>query len=307
MKRMRYYFDEVTQCEMCGDDTKSHKILGQRLNTQQGLRPKSKTGISVSVKQCTNCKLNYSSPQPIPFDIQDHYGKPPEDYWQPIYFQVFPDYFGAEIKIAKSLMDFQNGMTSLDVGAGIGKCMIALKNAGFDAYGFEPSVPFRDRAISKMGVDPDRIKLGMVEDVEYPDNSFDFITFGATFEHFYHPAECLKKAMRWLKPNGLIHIEVPSSKHFFATLVNAYNRLRGTNYVTNLSPMHDPFHYYEFSEKSFEELGKKLHYKIVKREYYVCDIMFFPKIFHGLLHWYMKKTNTGMQLTVWLKKDEAAK
>jgi hypothetical protein len=67
--------------------------------------------------------------------------------------------------------------------------------------------------------------------------------------------------------------------------------------------MHDPFHLYEFSRKSFDELGAKLNYKIEHVQYHVCEIMFFPRILHGLLNWYMKKTNTGMQLVVWLKKQ----
>ena len=288
---------------MCGDDTTHHKILGQRLNTSQGIRPKKKTGISVSVKQCTNCQLNYSSPQPVPFDIQDHYGIPPEEYWRPISFNFQPDYFAREIAVAKSILNFQNGMKALDIGAGIGKGMIAMEKAGFDVYGFEPSAPFYERAISKMGVDPAKIKLGMIENVDYEENSFDFITFGAVLEHLYHPAEAIQKTLRWLKPEGLIHIEVPSSRHFIGKFVNTYYRLMGTNYVTNISPMHDPFHLYEFSRKSFEELGKKLRFKIESAEYHVCEIMFFPKIFHGVLNWYMKKTKTGMQLVVWLRKD----
>ena len=307
MKRMQYYFEEITHCEMCGDDTSTHKIMGIRLNGTQGMRPKRKAGISISVKRCSRCQLIYSSPQPVPFDIQDHYGIPPEEYWRPVYFNFSPDYFAREIQIAKRILNFESGMTALDIGAGIGKCMIALEKSGFDVYGFEPSAPFYERAISKMGINPERIKLGMIENVDYDDNSFDFITFGAVFEHLYHPAQSLQKAMKWLKPNGLIHIEVPSSKHLIPRIVNRYYRLMGTNYVTNISPMHDPFHLYEFSKKSFEELGKKLHFKIEEAEYHVCEIMFFPKIFHGMLNWYMKKTNTGMQLVVWLRKGEQAK
>src|SRR4051812_31088633 len=85
-RRLRYYFDEVMACEMCGDSAENAKILGQRLNTSQGLHPNSKTGISVSVLKCTRCNLIYASPQPIPFDIQDHYGVPPESYWAGAYF-----------------------------------------------------------------------------------------------------------------------------------------------------------------------------------------------------------------------------
>jgi ubiquinone/menaquinone biosynthesis C-methylase UbiE len=193
-------------------------------------------------------------------------------------------------------------MKALDIGAGLGKAMISLKKAGFDAYGFEPSKSFYERAVSKMNIDPDKLKPGMIEEVDYPENTFDFITFGAVFEHLYHPAKSLEKALKWLKPGGIIQIEVPSSKHLVAKFINRYFKLRGTNYVTHLSPMHSPFHLYEFGLKSFEELSKRLNYSIIKSEYYVCEIVHLPKILHPLLSYYMKKTNTGMQLTVWLRK-----
>ena len=51
------------------------------------------------MKKCKNCKLIYSSPQPVPFDIQDHYGVPPESYWRPEYFIPDPAYFSEQIRI----------------------------------------------------------------------------------------------------------------------------------------------------------------------------------------------------------------
>ncbi len=85
--------------------------------------------------------------------------------------------------------------------------------------------------------------------------------------------------------------------------MNFYFKLIGTNYVTNLSPMHSPFHLYEFDIKSFEELSKKLNFSIVKQRFEVCSIYHVPKILHPVLKWYMKKTNRGMQLTVYLRKN----
>jgi 2-polyprenyl-3-methyl-5-hydroxy-6-metoxy-1,4-benzoquinol methylase len=297
----RYFFEEVAKCEMCGDSTDKHRVLGQRLNRSQGFSPRSKTGISVSIKKCSKCDLIYSSPQPIPFNIQDHYGIPPENYWSTGYFEIEPGYFLQQINEAKELLPFENGMTALDVGAGLGKCMIALGEAGFDAFGFEPSVPFYERAISKMHVNSDRLKLGMIEDVDYPENTFDFITFGAVFEHLYHPAACLEKALTWLAPGGLIHIEVPSSKHLIAKIIDTYFRIRGTNYVTHLSPMHSPFHLYEFGLKSFQELGRRLNYSVIKHHYDVCTIDFVPGFLHPIFRKYMQWTNSGKQLTVFLK------
>lgn len=305
-KISRYYFEEILHCEMCGNDTAGCRILGQRLNQSQGLNPKQKTGISVSVVKCRNCGLIFNQPMPIPFDIQDHYGTPPETYWQESYFNETPDYFSGQIKYVGELLGDIKGKRALDIGAGLGKCMIALQKAGYDAYGFEPSKPFYERAISKMGIAKDKLRLGMMEEMEYEESMFDFITFGAVLEHLYHPATSIEKALKWLKPGGIIHIEVPSSKHLIGRLFNIYYKLRFTNYVTNTSPMHVPFHLYEFSIKSFTELGKKLNYRLEKSQIDVCEIMHLPKFLHPFLRSYMKWSQTGMQLTVYLRKITAA-
>lgn len=303
MKKLRYYFEEIENCVMCGQATSGSKVLGQRLNKSQGLNPKLKSGISTTVVKCTKCSLIYSTPQPIPFDVQDHYGVPPEDYWKEEYFNLNPDYFAYEISLAKKLIKFKEGMKALDIGAGLGKCMLSLEKAGFDTYGLEPSIPFREKAIERMGIKPERLKLGMMEDLDYPESTFDFITFGAVLEHLYNPAQAIEKALKWLKPNGVMQIEVPSSNWLISKIFNFYYKARGVNYVTNLSPMHEPFHMFEFDIKSFKELSVKKNFQIAYYESYVCDIFQIPKFAHPALKWYMKKTGTGMQLAIWLKKN----
>ena len=124
---------------MCGSTAERHKIMGQRLNQSQGFNPKSKLGISTSVMKCKNCGLIFSNPQPVPFDIQDHYGVLPENYWIPEYFKVNEKYFSGQIDTTKRLSGFKEDMKALDVGAGLGKCMISLQKAGFDAYWNMPS------------------------------------------------------------------------------------------------------------------------------------------------------------------------
>lgn len=303
MATKRYYFHDIQQCEMCGQSSANHKIMGIRLNQSQGMSPKKKTGITVGVKKCKNCGLIYSDPQPVPFDIQDHYGIAPEDYsWGDDYVTYDPVYYQRQIENAKKLLPFSDGMKALDVGAGLGKAMKSMENAGFAVYGIEPSNTFHKKAMEWMGYTEEQLKLGMVEDVNFADSSFDFITFGAVFEHVYKPSEVLSKAAQWLKPNGIIHIEVPSTRWLIPKIVNLYYRLRGTNYVTNLSPMHAPFHLHEYSVKSFEEICKK--YDLELAHYYVdvCSIYFVPGFLKPLFRKYMEWTNKGMQLTVYLRK-----
>lgn len=304
---MKYNFEEIKNCNMCGRESLHNKVLGQRLNKTQGIRPKLKTGISVSVVKCKNCRLIYPNPLPIPTNIQDHYGVPPEDYWEESYFIVDEEYFQTNIKTAQKLLNKTNNIEkqkALDIGAGLGKCMIALQKAGFDEFGIEPSIEFHKRAISKMGINPDKLKLGTLEEVDYPNNFFDFITFGAVLEHLYNPSEAIIKALNWLKPLGVIHIVVPSSEYLIPKLLNFYYKIIGTNYVNNISPMHTPFHLYEFSYSSFVEHAKKNDYKIAFHRYEVCNIYHIPKPLHPLLKSYMRRTNSGMEIEIWLRKQK---
>ena len=276
--------------------------MGLRLNTSQGRSPKRASGIAVSVKRCSECGLVFADPRPVPADISDHYGAPAEDYWPPGYFEYDPSYFSREIGEVKRLLGFEPGMRALDIGAGLGKCMRSLANAGFDAYGIEPSEPFHRKAISEMGADPKRLELATLEAASFPKESFDFITFGAVLEHLQEPSVAIGRALEWLKPGGIIQIEVPSSDHLVSRIINAYFALRGTNYVTNISPMHAPFHLYEFTLRSFEKNGARLGYAIAHHRYDVCEIMNLPRIVHPVLRWWMRRTETGMQLTVYLRK-----
>jgi hypothetical protein len=62
-----------------------------------------------------------------------------------------------------------------------------------------------------MGVNPVKLKLGMLEEVEYDPGTFDFISVGAVFEHLYHPYEALEKSHEmaeawWIDPNGSCHL-----------------------------------------------------------------------------------------------------
>lgn len=298
---IKYTFQYIDNCNMCGESTKKSKILGKRLNKSQGKNPKKKIGITTTICKCKKCGLIFSNPMPIPFNIQYHYGMFPEDYWVKEYFILPENYFIDEFNILKKLLNFQAGMNSLDIGAGLGKQMIALEKFGFEVYGIEPSASFHSRAINQMNINPAKLKLGMIEEIEYPENYFDFISFGAVLEHQYNPSASIQKSLNWLKPGGIIHIEVPSSKWLISRLMNLFYKLKCNDYVSNLSPMHEPYHLYEFSLDSFCNHAKLNNYKIAFHQYYVCQT-YLPKFINSFMKPIMKKTNSGMQLCVWLRK-----
>ncbi len=286
---------------MCGSDAGTHEILGKRLNRSQGKNPRNKIGISTTVVKCGQCGLVYANPLPIPADIQDHYGVLPEEYWNAEYFKEHDDYFRQEILTLKTLYSFKEGDKALDIGAGIGKCMKALSKAGFDVFGIEPSRQFYEAAISRGNIDPTRLTQDSIENAGFPTDFFDFVTFGAVLEHLYDPAESIRKTMQWVKTGGILQIEVPSSDWLVSKVLNTFYRIQGLDYVTNISPMHEPYHLYEFSLKTFQKYAEQNSYEIAYHQYYVCET-YLPAAMDWILIPYMKATNRGMQLCVWLRK-----
>jgi len=286
---------------MCNASPENFKVLGKRLNKSQGKRPAKKTGVTTTVVRCRNCGLIFSNPMPIPKRIEDHYGSSPENYWRADYFQENEIYFKDQIDSFFRLHPKGDNLTALDIGAGIGKGMLALEKAGFSAYGIETSASFYKAAVEKTGIDEDNLLLSPLEEAVYGDDFFDFINFSATLEHLYNPSSAITKALKWLKPEGLIYIEVPSSSWLICKLANLYYKMIGTDYVGNISPMHPPYHLYEFSLESFKKHQEKNNYTIVQHNYLVCKT-FMPKILDPILKKLMELTNTGMELALWLKK-----
>jgi SAM-dependent methyltransferase len=305
MNDLTYTFRPVVACSMCAASSEQFRVIGRRMNASQGLRPTRKLGISVTICRCRACGLIFPNPIPVPADLQQHYGRPPESYWSPAYFQVSPDYFAKQIKTFERLRTGSGPAKVLDVGAGIGKGMRALERAGYDAYGIEPSAPFRERALSMMQIAPERLLPTALEDADFPDNAFDWVTFGAVLEHLYEPNVALTSAARMLRPGGLIHAEVPSSNWLTNRLNRAAYRLQGLDYTANLSPMHAPFHIYEFALTSFERWAQRHGFVVAHHEFMVCR-SFLPRIIDPLARWWMGRTDTGMQLEVWLSKAPGA-
>ncbi len=306
-----YTFRDVTVCVMCGGT--AFKSLGRRLDRSQGGRPRRKVGISVAVVRCQTCGLIFPQPLPIPATLSQHYGLSPEEYWSAERVAFTEPMFQQEIATALEILGRSaEGLSALDVGSGLGSTLRALQDAGFDATGIEPSPTFRAAAIERMGVDPARIIEASFDDPTTLDElknrvapgGFDFITFGAVLEHVIDPGAAIEGALNVLGEGGVVHAEVPSARWLMSRLFNAYYTLRGTDFVTHLSPMHPPFHLYEFTMNAFERHGRNHGYRVVRHSRMAGDT-FVPGPLDGIARRLMQATGTGLQLTVWLQKGNA--
>lgn len=288
---------------MCGADPESFRILGRRLDTHQGLRPRKRRGIAVTVLRCRRCGLVFSDPLPLPQRIEEHYDVRPEEYWTEDRLEIPEDYFGSQIATAKRLLDVSSPIRALDVGAGIGRGMAAMEAAGFEAYGLEPSPAFRDFGLSKLGLSEDRFLLDCLETARFPQGSFHFVNFGAVLEHLPDPDGAIRQVLDWLVPGGVFHVEVPSAHWLLARLLRRYYRVVGTDFVSNLSPMHPPYHLYEFEDRTFTRHAEEVGYAIEHLEKMVGEV-YVPGIVIPIFRMIMRVSGTGMLLQIWGRKRE---
>ena len=80
------------------------------------MRPKPKRGITTTAAKCGACGLVYADPRPVPADLQDHSGVPPESYWKAGCSTVSSGYFAEAIARFEQLVAFTPGMKALDMG-----------------------------------------------------------------------------------------------------------------------------------------------------------------------------------------------
>lgn len=293
---------------MCHSGKAGQKKIGRRLNGSNGKNPINKIGISTTIMKCSNCGLIYSNPQPIPYDIGMHYDMPVSDYYTEEFLNVVEEglHYKEELNFEGIFKHSFNGdakPTVLDVGCGIGTTLLKFKNKGFDIYGLEPSATFFEKSKEFLGDDALNIQNVVFENAAYEDGQFDFIFSFNVLEHVYDPNAMIVKALQWLKPGGLLGLVMPSSAWLTSKIHNTYYKLLGTDLVTNLSPMHNPFHLYEFGEKSFFENAKINNYEVYKTNV-VATSTHLPKMFDFVLLPLMRATKTGLRLEVIIRKPD---
>ncbi len=162
----------------------------------------------------------------------------------------------------------------LDVGAAAGFFLKVAKDAGWEAYGVEPSKWLADYSRREFGLD---IKAGTLRDAAFPDGYFDAVTMWDVLEHTPSPAAELDEVYRILKPGGILVVNFPDFGSVWA-------RVFGRRWWWLLS-----VHLYYFTpdtlkrmlaQHGFETLKVRPHFQRLKLGYLVYRF----KVYSGLVY-----------------------
>jgi 2-polyprenyl-3-methyl-5-hydroxy-6-metoxy-1,4-benzoquinol methylase len=177
--------------------------------------------------RCTKCSLVQRNPQPVKEEILARYSK--------IYGN---NYLSYELENEAAFLKLQqlalqdagfdktekaaflraktagNDSSVLDIGCATGALLASLRDRGWRVTGVEIS-PSAEYAQKERGLDVRNIPL---EEINFPDESFDVIHASHLVEHLNDPRSFFSELRRILKKDGKIFITTPNISGFQARL-----------------------------------------------------------------------------------------
>ncbi len=159
----------------------------------------------------------------------------------------------------------------LDVGCGRGDFPELMASRGWKATGLELDERIKKR--KDTGAGPSLL-FGRLEDVRFPEASFEAVTMWHVFEHMRDPLWVMKECHRIVKPGGLLVVAVPNVRSLQA-------RLTGKNWF-HLDP---PFHLYHYSSENVTRLLEGSGFEVLSVKHFSMEYNpygFLQSIFNSL-------------------------
>lgn len=107
----------------------------------------------------------------------------------------------------------------LDVGCGNGQFLARMQELGWEVIGVEPDPKAVSIAREHFGLN---VFQGTLEEIKFPDESFDAITMNHVIEHVSDPVRLLVECRRILSPGGKLVVVTPNMKSLGSVLFGKY-------------------------------------------------------------------------------------
>lgn len=270
---------EDVACILCGSS-----VSAPLLRARDRLAPPPGTAadrpFEFTVVRCRSCGLSYTDPRPTADELRAYY---PEDYWgrgagepteagakehggdapavasaeardgvgaprRPVLLERFENLYRRrqqrEVVRWLGRLRPRRGRL-LDVGAGRGDLLAALRDDGWRVKGVEPSAAAAETARRRFGLD---VVAGTLDDAGLGDDGeealFDAVVFAGVVEHLPDPLATLRRARALLAPGAVLAVL------FLPRLDSPQARLFGSRWLA----LDLPRHLYHFDDASWQRL-----------------------------------------------------
>ena len=222
-------------CNLCG--TGAVEVIGTTDRKHKPLR----TVI------CRNCGLVWTDPRPGSRATREyyteHYRLQYKASLQPKLKHVYRETQRAMQRLRRIEPLLIPGMRLLDIGAGAGFFPYTVQQRGYAIEGIEPNQGYAAYATDELHLE---LKVGLLQDFDFPAASFDIITLNHVLEHLEDPGAALQCLLRWNKPGGYLNIEVPNIEATYHAPGHKFHLA----------------HLYPFNPDNLALLGRKAGYRI---------------------------------------------
>lgn len=186
-------------------------FLCDSAGTLQTLATRDRHGRPLTTALCTHCGIVTTDPRPTPAEV-DHFYR--ADYRRE-YKQSYtpkPRHVLRSGRVALERLHYllpllSSGDKVLDAGCGGGELLFLLRELGFDADGLEPNLGYGSTARDYLDLP---VQVTGYQGAEVQPESRDAIVSFHVLEHLLNPVDALRTFANWLKPDGVILIEVPN-------------------------------------------------------------------------------------------------
>ena len=169
--------------------------------------------------RCRSCDLIYLNPRPYRWDLHRYYPDSYAPFTRSRLGELARNWLHRR-SVQELSTHFQYPKRVLDIGCGTGELLDQVRQSG-NAHitGVEPSPRAARIARDDRNLD---VRTGTLEQVRFPDESFDTVLLSHVLEHLPSPTMTLLEVQRILKPGGIVIIWVPNARSWAATWLGRY-------------------------------------------------------------------------------------
>ena len=214
-----------------------------------------------SVYRCNGCGLGVLDPRPDPEELNELYRSGYFDSHYDEGLKIDSPELKRRISQEKHRIRFFRGIKKtgriLDIGCGMGYFLHACRLAGYEVEGMDISADSAAYVRKTLGI---KVTVGTVDNVDFPPNSFDVITMWHFLEHAREPIKYLQKVQGWLKPEGILVVDVPN-----------YEGTDAKKMWDSWAGWSLPYHFYHFTPDTQKRLLAKYGFDTMRDKSYLSE------------------------------------